>query len=235
MNSVSIFNILFIVFLTIWNFICMISFFSCSNGFKTENEIYLSEVFQKTMFAVLSAFLTLSSTTNWWIFASRKQFCRIMNMLLEIDDELSSLGLLMNLRRQKFMVFCLTAFTFVLSTFGVVISNFIHNIIQTYENGAFVLISFSVCVELWLLINTHLFCFMWLIKLRFKTINSFLKYEFLTQNKKYTENENLKLVKAAELHGKLVEVSECFNKFYGVPVSSFSNVEIFSKILLYVF
>lgn len=221
-DSITVYNVISIAFATLWNIICTVMCaFGASNlsGLKSGQEFHLSEVYHKSMCCVLFAFLTLSTIGNWWIFATRKHFCQSLNLLLEVDKELKSLGLSVNLTKHKRIVIFMTALTFTLTTFVIIISNHVQNNLHHMSNGIFVVITFTICVERWLLVNTQLIFWMWMVKLRSESLNLFLKNEFLEPGKEFSETGNLKLTQAAELQRKIVEVSECINECYGFPVS----------------
>lgn len=221
-ESVSYFNLLCIIFMTIWNLICTFAFFSSLNRLRTENELFLSEVFQKSMFLVISSFLSLLTIMNWCTFVLRSYYCRLLNQLLGVDEVLLSLGFSVILKKQKKRVLCLTGCTFALTFFAVGVANFVHDILNKGEHGMFIILSILICVELWILINSQIMFWMWTVKTRFEMVNSYLKHEFLTPNSTINCNGILKLNKAAELHEKLVEATELINQFYGFPVSSFN-------------
>lgn len=219
--SIKFFNVFCILFATVGNIICT---FTCAsratslNGLKNENQFHLSEVYQKSMCCILFAFLTLSTIGNWWILSTRKYFCRSLNLLTKIDQELEKLEYPMNFKFQKLAVVSVIASTFMLTTVIITLSNIVQGILSDTKMGFITVISFSICIQRFVLVNCQIICWIWLIKMRFKRLNDLLKKEFPLIENKDPKNGNFLLNKTAELHGKLVDVCDCFNKCYGFPV-----------------
>lgn len=223
-TSVSCYNLTFILITTMWNCFCTYIFGSSLSDSKSDPEVFLSSVYQKSMFYVLLSFFNLSIASNWLIFFSREHISRSLNLMTQVDEKLEALSFGVNFKKHKLVVLLLILFTLSLTSFGVFITNLISNILDLFENGVLVLMSFWFCVELWLLIMLQFIFWIWMVQLRYEKINLFLQDFFLRNKKEYNRKCALKLNEAAEIHRKLVEVSECINHCYGFPVKQFLNL-----------
>lgn len=213
---ISIGNILFISVFSIWSFYCAFRYATFLRDSPSVKEPFMSEVFQKTISAVMLTFLTLSTFLNCWIFSARHIVCQALNLLQQIDEDLSNNGLSTNFGKQKIILIIGIAFSFVLTTVGVIMANIIRNVGDMHDNWPLVMFSIACCVEHWFLINLHFTFFMWIVMLRFEKLNLYLNGILIETEIKV--EDNLKIRKASEIFEKLVEICSCFNQSYGVPV-----------------
>ena len=212
----SIGNVFFITVFSVWSLYCAFCYAMFLKDSPSEKKPFMSEIFQKTISAVMLTFLTLSTFLNWWIFSSQRVVCRALNLIQLVDEDFSKNGLSTNFGKQKTVLIIGISASFVVTTFGVMLANSDRNVFDIYDNWALVMFSFACCVEHWYLITLHFTFFMWIVMLRFETLNLYLNG--ILNETEIKAEDNLKIRKASEIFEMLVEVCECFNQSYGIPV-----------------
>lgn len=127
---------------------------------------------------------------------------------------------------KKFIIaFIFAACTFL--AFILVLTYWMMEIVRFNHLNVALFATLFVFLAMNLLLSSH-FCFwMWAVKLRYQKVNSFLIEKFITSFfYDHAEEENKNIKKAASIHDKLVDVSECINRCYGFPVSKFVYLEV---------
>lgn len=217
----SLFNFLCILLTTLYSSATGIFFILHIQEMSQTSPFAASNFFEKGMFCAMLGVFYVSNQSNWWIFFSRKSFCRILNLLAEVDDELETLKVPINFRKHKKVVLgfvvAIKAFIIVdviLVYFAEVIGNISHVAVP-----AFVMFTTFVLMEIGLFAIFQFIFVMWAVKLRYQKINLFLEENFLNSNTESKDGKD-QIKKAATIHDKLVDVSEAINRCFGVPVSS---------------
>lgn len=233
-DSVTWRNILCIAASTVWSATVALIFIFNMNMMWEIKALSLSAIFVNSMFCVLLAFLTITILSNWWIFTTRKYFTRTLNLLMQVDEELERMKVPINLRKHKKIVVIFIVFAMTGATMSLLFTKFIGIDLYFYKIDCVFLMTMFICMETNLFFVYHFTFFMWAVKLRYQNINFFLKENFLTSPNGDVKDRIGKLNAAALLHDKLVDVSECINRCYGVPVRiNFNNLLTLKRILKY--
>jgi hypothetical protein len=161
----------------------------------------------------------LSTIGNWWIFSARKHFCQLLNLLREVDENLQSLGKSTDFKRQKLVAMIVTTLSCFFTVLIVSFSSSIYDVLNHTKIDFLKSLTFSMCVERWILLNLQIIVWIWLIKLRFEKLNDVLEMNFLKRENRPEKNSNALLSTTAELHDELVDACGSFCKCYGFPVS----------------
>lgn len=219
--TLNCFNIFFMVLFTTCHASYIAFLFSNIKEVSSFRIIYLSEVYENSLIVLMFCYLLYLPSSSFWFFFKRQNLATIFNMIQSVDDQLFEMGVPLNFRKHKKFVL-----NFAIVTQTVVILSVIFLIFINQNIGYEHLRHLSVICPLYSIISTNLgiivtyhFTFwMWAVKLRFQKINIFLKETF--KSGKRVENEMEALNKAAKLHDKLVDITECINQCYGFPVKS---------------
>lgn len=223
-DSVTWRNILCIAASTVWSATVALIFIFNMNMMWEIKALSLSAIFVNSMFCVLLAFLTITILSNWWIFTTRKYFARTLNLLMQVDEELERMKVPINLRKHKKIVVIFIVFAMTGATMSLLFTKFIGIDLYFYKIDCVFLMTMFICMETNLFFVYHFTFFMWAVKLRYQNINFFLKENFFTSPNEDVKDRIGKLNAAALLHDKLVDVSECINRCYGVPVRTNFNI-----------
>lgn len=217
-GSAEWFNIVLLILISIYTLFIMAIFVSDVNSFWLVNHVHISEVFENSMFCVILSMLTTSIIFNWWTFGTRIYFARALNLLFEVDQKLLELKVPINLRqhRKVLLIFAISVKSFSLTS--IFVTRVVGRYSEMFQINLLLLISLYLCIEM-AIFGFHQFTFwMWALKLRYQKINLFLEENFINFEFHNVKEGNEKLCHAAQLHDKLVDVSECINRCYGVPV-----------------
>lgn len=204
-----------------WSLTSTYIFCSHTNNFAADFNPFTiaTNIYQKLVIYTVLIFIFFVTQSSWWIFFSHEHFCRILNLIAEVDKELEVMKCAVNLRKHKKVIL-----SFLLATK----LGFIANIASMYlserqENilNIPILIYAVVCVsmEIGLTLISQFIFLIWAVKLRYEKINLYLEKNFLRPNCD-SDDANKNLNQASIIHDKLVEVSEAINRSFGVPVSN---------------
>lgn len=191
------------------------------------NNISISEVFQSSLFCVQLSFMFVENLAILSFFSSRKKFCLLLNLIMEVDKELEEMKVPMNFRKQKIVVSFFILFHKALTTIAIFLGYILGDGLNVFKSNFLVWLSMFFFIETTAYLISHFTFWMWAVKLRYEKINLFLKKNFLTtmscdkegsKGSCYNEDGNEKLNTAAWIHDKLVDVSECINRCYGSVV-----------------
>lgn len=232
-GSIRWFNVLFIALSTVWTIFVMFVFITDRQKMWKINGVQVSEVFQNSMFCVLLAFLTTSIMFNWWTFGSKRHFARALNLLCEVDEELLELKVPVGLRKHKVVIVFFAVFVKSFTTASLCVTRVIGSHSKMFRVNIILLISMYLCIEMAIFAIHHYTFWMWAVKIRYPKINLFLKENFLKSVNHNMKEGNEKLCRAALLHDKLVDVSECINRCYGVPVRQRIKISLISSLMKY--
>lgn len=217
----TVFNMCCILFPTVWCiFACIYSIHSLDIIEEHLERLNVSEVFEKSVIFIMLGFLFITILSNWWIFAMKSYFEVIFDTLKEVDDELEVLKVSVNFRRHKLLTFVLIVTIKVLVLANVLVS---YHIVMAYKQHFLLwcaaLATMIIYMESGIFTFYHFMFFMWSVKLRYENINLFIKKHFIDTKSISERDGNDNLHKTSVLHDKLVDISECLNRCYGVPVS----------------
>lgn len=212
-------NLFFVLLSTTWNLVFAVLYIFDFGDFWNMSEAWFSKVFLKSIMWVIFVLLLTTVITNWWIFLSQKHFPVILNLLLEIDEELSKLKVPIDVKKQRrsMLIFVIIHSGFVFVAY--ILSELVGQRKDIIESSPVMLITLTLSMHHTLFTIFQFTLLMSAVKLRYKKINKFLSINFLLCSNENIENGNEKLNLAASLHEKLVDVSESINRCYGVPVS----------------
>lgn len=217
-QSISCFNFLCILVSSTFFLVYGLWFTLNVEKFDKRHLVNSSSFFQNSMIiiALFSMFSTLLS--DWWIFLMRKHFVRILNLFTEVDELLQRLDVPMSLRSQRIFILCFVFALKVLMIMAVFMTKVVVDEIpdQTYQQVFYVLM--FIWIESNYLIASQFSFWMYAVKSRYQKINKFLQKNYLTQSGFCSEDEHKKLNEVSLLHDKLVDISECINRCYGLPV-----------------
>lgn len=233
----SLWNVMCIAISTIWSIAAGIFFIRDFGKVSEKFSAVEANVFEKSVYVVLVGFFMISTLSNWWIFFSEKQFCKILNLLKEVDDNLEEMKVPINLKKHKkfIMTFVVTAITLIVAC--VVLSYRFDPSSGMFESPIFVITSMCFLIELGIFTFFHFIFMVWAVRLRYEKINLFLQENFLNEII-FVHEENEKLVSVAAIHDKLADVSEGINHCYGISVSliltsfSFNNSVSFLQMMM---
>jgi 7tm Chemosensory receptor len=219
--SISWFNIICILVLTFWSIgLSVLMYLDLPMieeiHYKFVGSVILLQAFMSFMFA----YVGVSLISSWWYFAHNGYFATILNLTREVDEELSIMCVPVDLKKHKKFVFL---FIIALKLFLVSEIYFHVMMLETYSfyrDNVFMLWTMNFTVELSVFEIIHFTFWMWIVELRYKQINLFLRRNFLESSDQAHRNKKEFLIKVASLHDKLVDVTETINRCYGVPVSS---------------
>lgn len=219
----SLWNVMCILISTIWSITAGIFFIKDFGKVTDKFSVVEPNVFEKSVYVVLVGFFMISTLSNWWIFFSGKQFCKILNLLKEVDDDLEEMKVPVNLRKHKKFVATFVATTITSIVACVFLTYQFDPSSGLFESPIFVITSMCFLIELGIFTFFHFIFMVWAVRFRYEKINLFLQQNFFNE-KIFAQEENEKLVRVAELHDKLAEVSECINHCYGISVSSINLI-----------
>lgn len=182
------------------------------------NRVYMSEVFENSMFCVLLSFFFCLIPVNLWFYSARKQFAILLNLLVEVDEELQKMEKPINLRKHKKVVLFFVLSTKILSFIAIMLSYWIGRNTDLFSMNIALLIAMNFSI-VWNMFVIFQFTFtLWAVKLRYENVNTCLMDNFLSIKTQSAEDGNDKLKMIASVHDKLVDVSESINRCYGFPV-----------------
>lgn len=200
------YNILCISASTLWNLFIMFWFAVNSDNILSTNIISVSKILHRSIFCVIFGFLIIF--TNWWIFMSRKQLTRMVNKLINIDNELAKMKVPVNLLKQKKFVLCFLIGLLLMLCTSNIVTYIIVKKVYVYKHSFMLSTSSTFYVIIWFLVNFHFTSLMWSVKLRYKKLNLYLRKHFINIRRGGIG----KLNKVAVIHDELVGVSECINE-----------------------
>lgn len=216
----SLWNVMCITISTFWSITAGI-FFITDFGKVAEKFVAVeANVFEKSVYVVLVGFFMISTLSNWWIFFSEKQFCKILNLLKDVDEDLEEMKVPINLKKHKKFVVTFVSTTITLIVACVVLTYRFDPSSGLFDTPIFVITSMCFLIELGIFTFFHFIFLVWAVRLRYEKINSFLQGNFFN-DLIFGHEENEKLVRVAALHDKLADVSESIKHCYGISVSSF--------------
>lgn len=216
----SSFDVLCIFAALAWSLTATYIFCSHTNNFAADFNPFTiaTNIYQKLVLYTVLIFIFFVTQSSWWILFSHEHFCRILNLIADVDEELKLMKCALNLKKHKKVIL---SFLFA-SKLGLVLNIASMYLSERQENilNIPILIYAVVCVsiEIGVTIVSQFIFLIWAVKLRYEKINLYLEKNFLSTNCD-PENANKNLNRAAILHDKLVEVSEAINRAFGVPVS----------------
>lgn len=217
----TVFNVCCILIPTVWCvFACVYSLCSLDIIEEHIERLNVSEVFEKSVIFIMLGFLFITILSNWWIFAMKKSFEVIFDTLKEVDDELEVLKVPVNFRRHKMLTLVLIVTLKVLVSTNVVVSY--HILVSYHKDFLLWCATFATMIiymESSIFTFYHFMFFMWSVKIRYESINLYIKKHFIDTKILSERDGNENLHKTSVLHDKLVDISECLNRCYGVPVS----------------
>lgn len=217
----------FVVKTTLFSVLTLILSTVCSLGmgvvyvcertlFVVSGDISPPNSFEKTATFVMFGFFFISFLSIWWIFFAQNSFCKILNLLAEVDEGLAAMNLPINLTKHKKVVWVIILATKTFMLLIVSTSYSIQLAFEFYQPSVIVFLNMCFVIELGLLTIIQYVLILWAVKLRYEKINVLLGENFFASLSDLKDG-NKKLSKAAELHNKLAEVSEAINRSFGVP------------------
>lgn len=221
--SINLYNVFCIVVATLAGFMITYMLIFEIDELIVINSVTVSVVYEKSMFCVILGFIATTLLANWWTFASKLPFARVLNLLYEVDEELARMKFPVNLKRHKKVILFFVTLTKSLAVLSLSMTSLIGETTNLFH------VNFMFMISMYFVVQTNVFFvfqftfLMWAIKLRYQKINLFLAENFLASEDGLIKDGNGKLNKAALLHDKLVDASECINRCYGVPVRLFSS------------
>lgn len=212
-------NIFCVTFSTIWSSVFAVWFLLNVDELWKMNRIFISKIFETSMTCIIFVLLVTSVLANWWIFFSQKHFPLMLNLLVEVDDELTKMKLPDDVKRQHRITlwFVISVNTFIVIAVG--LSELVRKHTDAFGTNFFLLITITLSLEHSIFIIFQFIYLMSSVKLRYNKINLFLKRNFLNSPIDDVMDGSEKLNLVASMHDKLTDVSESINRCYGVPVS----------------
>lgn len=212
-----------IISTTILNLVLAHRFVTKTEEMWIVNEKVLPKIFIDAMYCLIMTFFFQTIILQVWTFSAMGSFAKVLNLMVEIDNELSQqFKFQVNYSKQrKYFIGCSLA-AIVLLLFSLISTNYNSEFNKLYKLSIFQLISTGHCMG----VNTTLMCqfffLAWSIETRFKKINLFL-IECSSNDSRtdFTIKETLKRI--ANVHDMLVDVTDNINKCFGVPVSLSKN------------
>lgn len=217
-ESVTWFNLLCLLLSALNYFSITVWFISQVQPVWDAKNIEISDVFQSSIFCVQTSYMIILLSSNFWFFSRRKKFCVLLNLILEVDEELDKLNVPLDHRKHKKIILCFVVLNKILTAACLYSVHLFGDSLNVYAPNIFSCIMMFICIETSVYLLFHLTFWMSAVKLRYEKINFFLRENFLTKANSY-EDGNKNLNSAARLHDKLVDVSECVNRCYGIVVS----------------
>lgn len=211
-NALSIFCLLLSI---MWSWMFFAMSYSIQEELTKYKKVWASEIFQKGIYGVTFGFILIFNLTSCWTVLSQRHFAKLLNLIVELDEELLMIKHPLNLVHHKRIVL-IPLVAIKLFTIFIFLSIATHQKANNYS-FTYLAICYSTVMHLQLniIIIFHFLFWMWAVKLRYQKLNIYLN------DKSFNENSNLvneKLNIAAMLHDKLVDISELINRCYGVPV-----------------
>lgn len=215
---VTVLNVLCVSLMTFGTLLMIFLYAFYAHQIFSFNRTHISELFENCIFYLLILFQLTTVIVNWTLIAAKFHFAKALTLLKEIDEELETLKLPINLGKHRNVILC---FAIIMKSFTLIslyVTTLIGTKTQLYEVNIFMLIAMSFSMEIAVFTIFHFTFWMWAVKLRYQRINQYLKEQFLTFVGETGEDGVVVLNKAAILHDKLVDVTECINRCYGFPV-----------------
>lgn len=183
-----------------------------------QDDIFISEIQEKTIIFTIATSLLISATINWWMFLNRNKFPRIFKLLLNIDEELVKLNVALDHKTHKKRVIFSIAIVQCLTLLFVFLSHLNASRRDDYHTDGYSLFSMCYFIEFQAFIFLQFIFLIWTVKLRLEKLNIFLRKSLSKVLTESAIDENINLNQVAKLHDKLVDVSEAINRCYGFPV-----------------
>lgn len=206
-----------IISTTVLNLVFAHRFVTKTDEMWIVNEKILPKIFIDAMYFLILSFSVQTIILQVWTFCTMNSVARILNLMMEIDNEMSrQFRLRIDYTKQRKCFLGLSLFWMIFIVVSMVLT------IMTSEYNEIYKLSIPQSVSMWLCMSTSslLMCqfyyFIWSAKMRFRKLNSFVS-EKSNQKSYFTMKEKLK--KVANIHDLLVDVTQSINKCYGVPVS----------------
>lgn len=216
--SATCLSLCIIITTTVLNLVLAHRFVTKTDEMWIVNEKVLPKIFIDAMYCLVLTLFFQTIILQVWTFSAMGSFARVLNLMLEIDNELSQQFMFqMNYTKQrKYFIGCsLVAITFIalLNIF----SHFSSEYHKVYKLSALQSFSLGFCMITSTTLMCQFYLCVWSIRLRFQKINFLLKESFKSWVSDYVMKEKLKRI--ANVHDLLVDVTDNINKCFGVPVS----------------
>lgn len=225
----------FVVSLSWYNIVCIVLSTTLSTSyafwyivnqhkFIKLSVIDISAAFENGSMCVSLGFLIFLLCLNIWFVLMRRNFCNILNLLVDVDEELKTLKVPLNFRYHKKIVLLflcsikVMTFVQIAAAFAAIESFNLGFTGQSFLTDLLIFLAMFVTIETSILLMQQFTFWMWAVKLRYKKINLFLKKAFLVTSNNNPKDGNDILNRAARLHDKLVDVTKYINICYGLPV-----------------
>lgn len=220
--SSSVFNIFCILSATFWPIVGSLCLNSFMNSIKKRfTEFEVPSIVEKSSIALTLFYAYCMIFVNWWTFATRKYFEKVLNGINEVDDELKTMNIVVNFaKHRRIVVICMTIVSIPMiyhaaASYAMLLEMDDHwNTIAIFAMWTYMgVVNFAIL---------QLSYFMWQVKIRYQLINSFISNMCTSRNFDSNAVDSLKV--AAILHDKLVDISQWINRCYGIPVSDNSKL-----------
>lgn len=208
-----------IISTTVLNLVLAHRFVTKTEEMWIVNEKVLPKIFIDAMYFLILTFSIQTIILQTWTFCTMESVARILNLMTEIDNELSRQFLFqVNYTKQRkyFLGSTLFGLTFIAFSFTLTVMMSDYN--EVFKLSIPQSISMGLCMSTNALLMCQFFYFIWSAKMRFRSINSLLSDSSNQRADNFFAIKE-KLKKIANIHDLLVDVTQSINKCYGVPVS----------------
>lgn len=178
----------------------------------------LPDILVETTFFLMISFPLTTVVSHWCILFLKKNLAKILNLIIQVDDELVALKHPIDLRKEKRKNLITSVAIAIFSTSLFILTIFASKSSDIYTMHFVLSLSLGLCQLSNFFLTFQFVFFVSAIKSRFQKINLVLREDFWFANGFYGPTS--KLNKAAYLHDMLVDACQFINRFYGIPVSS---------------
>lgn len=210
-----------IISTTVLNLVLAHRFVTKTEEMWIVNEKVLPKIFIDAMYFLILTFSGQTIIMQVWTLCTMDSVSRILNLMTEIDNELSRQIMFLSsvdYTKQRKYFLCSTLFVLAFIAFSFTLTVMVSDYNEVFKLSIPQSISMGLCMSTSTLLMCQFFYLIWSVKMRFRSINSFLSDNSNQRAENYFAiKKNLR--KIANIHDLLVDVTQNINKCYGVPVS----------------
>lgn len=219
--STTFFNWICLSFMTSLYIAMIIMMATNLEDIKFENqELLRSEVLLQAFATVSFAYFVILTFSSWWYFAHQKHFASLITTLHDVDGELCLLRVPIDFRNQKLFVLGFVCWIKIAIVILAYLNIFTVNLRFNKDHKTLTWLALCLSLDLSVHSSVHFTFWMWSVKMRYGRVNLFLQRNFLNPLTGRVFDGKALLVKAAQVHDKLVDCSEIINRCYGFPVKA---------------
>lgn len=180
------------------------------------NPTYLTSFFEKCLVIAICSDVCLMIIINVWLFVIRGKVVQVLDDIRDVDESLMEMNVHIEHSLHKKIVFLLVIITKLANVTGATCAYINSKFTEVYNTNLLMSVADFIGTDYCIVFCLQCLLFLMGIKLRYRKINQVLKR--LHSRKAFNTNQN-NCQRLANLHDKLVEITDSLSFCYGVPVS----------------